>query len=213
LAFTKEDAEAYLEANKAHVDRLRKTITNLVTMRNVLYFSEKLEHMKVDDITSITKDWTMEMEAFLTAISVSYGRLFAESKGARVLKKKLIPKHLWDAHEEVIALRNERYAHHGDHITTAPELELFVHEKEVLTQLHWRSSMPNGAPPSWKELFLWVDDFLRESFKKQMAYMSQTSGKEWMPFDPDITFKQAHEEARSGLPPLMDSISKLRDSI
>lgn len=214
LVFTKEDAEAYLAANNAHIDRFRKTITNLVTIQHVLYFFEKLEHMEVDDITSVSKDWTMEMEAYLTTISVSYGRLFAESKGARVLKKKLIPKHLWDVHEEVIALRNERYAHHGDHITTAPELELFVYEHEVITQLHWRSNMPNGAPPSWKELFLWANDFLKDSFQKQMAYMSQTSGKEWVPFDPDITFKKAHEVEESGgrLPPLMDSISKLKDS-
>jgi hypothetical protein len=183
-------------------------------MQHVLYFFERLEHMEVDDITAVTKDWMLEMEAYLTTISVSYGRLFAESKGARVLKKKLIPKQLWDVHEEIISLRNERYAHHGDHITTAPELELFVYEDEVLTQLHWRSKMPNGAPPSWKELFLWVDSFLKESFQKQMAHMSQTSGKNWVPFDPDFTFKQAHENEGAGgeLPPLMDSIAKLKDS-
>ncbi|MEL6828234.1 MAG: hypothetical protein AAFN91_18455 [Pseudomonadota bacterium] len=214
MAFTNVDAEAYLDANHAHIERLRKTITNLTTTHHVLYFFEKLEHMKVEDFTSVTEDWMMEMEAYLTTISVSYGRLFAESKGARVLKKKLIPKHLQEAHDEVIALRNERYAHHGDHITTAPELELLVNEKEVLTHLHWRSNMPNGAPLSWKDLFLWADNFLKASFQKQMAYMSQTSGKEWVPFEPDFTFRQAHviESAERGLPSLMDSISKLKNS-
>ena len=74
--------------------------------------------------------------------------------------------------------------------------------------------MPNGAPPTWEDLFMWVDGFLKESFQKQMAHMSRTSGKEWVPFEPDIAFTQAHEVQGEGggLPPLMDSISKLKDS-
>jgi hypothetical protein len=183
-------------------------------MRHVLYFSERLEQMKVDDTTSATIEWAIDMEAYLTTISVSYGQLFVESKGARVLKKKLIPKHLWGTHDEVIALRNERYAHHGDHITTEPALEFFVYESEVFTKLHWRSNIPNGTPPNWKDLFLWVNGFLKESFQKQMAYMSQASGKEWVLFEPDMTFKQAHavDDEEGGLPPLMDSISKFNNS-
>ena len=213
MEFTKEDAEAYLTANHAHIDRLRKTITNLTTMKHVLYFLRKLEKMKVDDISTVTEDWMMETDAYLTTITVSYGRLFAESKGVRVLKKKLIPKHLLDAHDEVIALRNQRYAHHGHHVTTAPELEVVVSEKEVYPRLHWRSNMPNGAPPSWNDLFTWVDGFLKASFQKQMAHMSQTTGKKWVPFEPDIAFKQAHEAegASDGLPYLFDSISKLQE--
>ena len=119
MEFTKKDAEAYLTANHAQIDRLRKTITNLTTMKHVLYFFRKLKHMKVDDITSVNEDWVMVKEAYFTTISVSYGRLFAQSKGARVLKKTLIPNHLCGAHDEVIALRNERYAHHGDHMLPA----------------------------------------------------------------------------------------------
>ena len=214
MAFTREDAEAYLAANEAHIDRLRKTITNLTTVRQVLYFTERLEQMKVEDIASATKEWTMEAEAFLTTISIAYGRLFSESKGARVLKKKLVPKNFLAAHDEVIELRNERYAHHGDHKSTGPELECLVGEHEVHVRLHWRSNFPNGTPANWKELFLWWDVFLKDSFLKQLTYLSKTSGKNWPEFEPEMVFRAVHEGQGDdrGLPPLLEHLGRLSDS-
>ena len=147
----------------------------------------------------------MEAEAFMTTVVMAYGRLFAESKGAPVFKKKLIPDHLIDTHDEIIKFRNERYAHHGGHVTTAAEIELFVAEHDVEMQLHWRASMYNGAPPHWRELFKWVDEFLKTSFKKQVAHLGATSGKEWVPFEPELEVQDIiiDETQKLDLPPLL----------
>ena len=128
----------------------------------------------------------MDAEAFTTTIVMSYGRLFSESKGAPVFKKKLIPEHLHSTHEEIIALRNERYAHHGNHETTAAAIELFVSETDVEMKLHWWTSIYDGTAPHWGALFDWLNQFLKTSFSKQMKYLSETSGKEWLHFDPDM---------------------------
>lgn len=176
-----------------------------MTMRHVLYFYDRLDGLTYDDQGQSLKDGVFEAEAFMTAIVMSYGRLFAESKGAPVFKKKLIPKHLIDAHDEIIGFRNERYAHHGDHATTAAEIELFVGENEVEVKLHWRASMYNGAPPHWRELFKWVDEYLKASFKKQVAHLSATSGKDWLPFEPDMDIESItmDETDKLDLPPLI----------
>ncbi|MGB3626840.1 MAG: hypothetical protein WA989_13480, partial [Henriciella sp.] len=79
MAFTEEDAEAFVEENKSHVHRLRKTITNLMTMKHVLYFYGRLDRLKCDNEVAPLKDSVMESEAFTTAIVMSYGRLFAVS--------------------------------------------------------------------------------------------------------------------------------------
>lgn len=186
MTFTEKDAAAFVEANKSHANRLRKTITNLMTMKHVLYFYQRLEGMDHEDQSTVSKDNIMEAEAFVTTIVMSYGRLFTESNGVPVFKKKLIPKHLIDTHEEIISFRNERYAHHGKHGTTAAEVELFVREDDVAMKLHWRASMYNGAPPHWRALFEWVDEFLKTAFKKQMEHLTATSGKKWLPFEPDM---------------------------
>ena len=206
MTFTEEDAAAFVEANKSHVNRLRATITNLMTMKHALYFYQRLEGMKHEDQSTVSKDNIMEAEAFATTIVMSYGRLFAESNGVPVFKKKLIPKHLIDTHEEIISLRNERYAHHGNHDTTAAEVELFVAEDDVTIKLHWRASMYNGAPPHWRELFEWVDEFLKISFEKQMAHLTKTSGKIWLPFEPDMDVEGVIIDLtdKLDLPPLFD---------
>ncbi|MGX0879789.1 hypothetical protein ACSSV4_004499 [Roseovarius sp. MBR-154] len=203
--FAKEEAEVFVEANQAHVSRLRKTITNLMTMRHVLYFLDRLDGLKHDARAASSKDSIMEAEAFMTTVVISYGRLFAESKGVPVFKKKLIPKDLFETHDEIIKFRNERYAHHGCHVTTAAEIELFVGESDVDMKLHWRASMYNGAPPHWRDLFEWVDEFLKTSFKKQVAHLSATSGKEWLPFEPDMDFESItiDETDKLDLPPLI----------
>lgn len=212
MVFTQDDANEFLNENLVQVNRLRKIVTNLTTIRQVLYFTEKLEQIKVTDIAEVTKEWTMEIEALLTTTSVAYGRLFTESKGTPVLKKKLIPGEFLKTHEEIIELRNERYAHHGAHKSTAPELECMIGEDEVFVQLHWRSNSPNGAPANWKNLFIWWDDFLKRSFLKQLEHLSKTSGKRWPEFDIEMEFRMAHEaQDDDALPPLLEHIEKLSD--
>ncbi len=186
LQFSEKDAAAFVEAHQTSVIRLRKTITNLVAVKQVLYFYNRLQQLKMEDHTTVSNDCVMEAEAFFSTIVMSYGRLFAESNGTPVFKKKLIPKDLLDTHEEIISFRNERYAHHGNHDTTAAEIELFVGEYDVQVNLHWRASMYLGAPPHWLELFEWVDEFLKLSFSKQIKHLSATSGKEWISFEPDM---------------------------
>ena len=180
MAFTKEDAASFFEANKSHVNRLRKTIANLVTMQHVRYYFQKLQEIGSDASPAITKEQVMGAEALTTTIVISYGRLFAESDGARVFNRNQIPELLRLTHDEIVSLRNERYAHHGNHGTTASEIELFVAEKDVEIKLHWYSSLYDGAAPHWGELFSWVSDFLKISITKQLDYLSKTSGKDWL---------------------------------
>ncbi len=189
LSFTEEDAAAFVEDNKQHINRLRKTVTNLVTMQQVLYFHKKLQEFEHTDPEVISNDQVMLVEALMTTIVMSYGRLFAESNGVPVFKRKLIPEHLQAVHSEIIKFRNEKYAHHGNHETTAAEIELFVSEDDVEMKLHWWSSTYNGAARHWSELFNWLNGFLKESFKKQLKHLSKISGKEWKEFEPDMAIE------------------------
>lgn len=189
MMFSNEDADAYVDKNRDHINRLRKIITNIATVNNIIAFAERLEALKELKHESLTVEIQIEAEAFFTALVMAYGRLFAESKGVQRFNKKLIPKELHSAHDEIIALRNERFAHHGEHESTAAELELFVSESEVSAKIHWRAVMYQGVPPLWQELFAWIERFLHQSFEKQLEFISQTSGKRWRRFDPVLSLE------------------------
>ncbi|WDA11592.1 hypothetical protein [Paracoccus marcusii] len=183
MSFTNEDAEAYINKNLSHINRLRRTVIALATTQDILIYSKRLREVSETDASIDAYRRVMDMEAFTTIIVISYGRLFTESKGAPVFKRKLIPEHLLPVHDKIISLRHERYAHHGDHETVAARLGLYVTEHEVKTTIHWNATVHDGVPPQWLELFQWLNNYIKGSFSKQLEYLN-TTGKRWENFDP-----------------------------
>ncbi|MDT1064377.1 hypothetical protein RM190_21125 [Paracoccus sp. CPCC 101403] len=192
MSFTEQNAKEYIDKNINHINRLRHTIINLASAQHILLYMKRLQEVSKEARLSADINRTMDIEAFVSVIVMSYGRFFTESKGASVFKKKLIPAHLIKAHNEIISLRNERYAHHGAHDTVAAEIELFVMENEVQFKIHWWASTYDGAAPHWQELFEWMHNYLKESFHKQVDFLSRTTGKHWPRFDPHLTLEQVY---------------------
>lgn len=194
MSLTEEDARAYVRNNINHLNRLRKTITTLATAQDILRYMSRLHEACERARISYEAETLMDIDAFTTAIVMSYGRLFNESKGAPVFKKKLIPTHLLMVHEEIISLRNERYAHHGDHKTLAAELKLFIKEDRVDVKIIWRASVKKEISPDWQELFEWTHSYIKNSFHKQIDYLDRTSGKKWKNFDPQLNLEGVTKE-------------------
>ncbi|MCS3434265.1 hypothetical protein [Klebsiella sp. BIGb0407] len=71
-----------------------------------------------------TTEWLLENSSRTTAFIVTYGRLFTESKGTYKIERRKVPDELGDIHDEVMRMRNQLYAHNGDHesINTYPEM-------------------------------------------------------------------------------------------
>lgn len=159
-----------------------------MTVTYILKYYERLEKFTLDNPTNVplTEDFHLEVDAILGAIVTAYGRLYTSSKGSSVLKKKDIPKHLRSAHDEIMSLRHERYSHNGDHPTIKADLEVNATEDEVYLTAYFRSSTYNGAPSHWRELFEWLDRFLKASFQDQLDRLSKRTGKDWKPIKLDM---------------------------
>lgn len=196
-SFTEQDAKDYIDKNINHINRLRRTIIALATAQHIIFYMQRLQEIGEEAKISADINRYMDIEAFVTIIIISYRRLFNESKGVPVFKKKFIPTNFIKAHEEIISLRNERYAHHGEHETVVAELELFVTEYEVEMKIHWWTSFYEGAAPHWQELFEWMLNYIKESFRKQLDYLSRTTGKNWSSFDPHLALEEVIVQGHS----------------
>lgn len=179
MSFTEQDAKAYIDKNRKHIDRLKRTVTNLVTAQDLILYLRRLK--EVGEKAKLTSDFhdVKDIEAYLTVLVMSYGRLFTESKGAPVLRRKIIPAHLITAHDELISLRHERYAHHGNHTTVTTVLDLLVMENEVEAKIQWQAFVYNGPAPQWEELFEWIHKHIEDLVTKEFAFLS-TTGKQWV---------------------------------
>ena len=192
MSFTQQDADNILDANKREIDRLRLTTTNIMTIHHLKFYLDWLEENAIQgDPAKISLQEVMAVEAMTTAFVVSYGRMFASTKGVTKYVRKIVPAEHLDAHDEIISLRNERYAHHGNHESYGAELDLFVYEDQVETGIHWLSVNHVGIPPSWRGLINWLNVYVKASFNSQLAYLSTKTMMTWHQFDPELVIKGA----------------------
>jgi len=192
MSFTQEDAADVLNANRREINRLRLTTTNIMTVHHLKFYLDWLDQNKLEgDATTISLPSVFEIEAMTTAFVVSYGRMFSSTKGVtKYLRKSVSQEHI-DAHDEIISLRNERYAHHGDHESYGVELDLTVFEDRVETGIHYLSQSHVGAPQSWRNLINWLEVYVKESFNNQLSHLSNKTMKTWHQFDPELVIKGA----------------------
>lgn len=192
MSFTQEDAADVINVNKRDINRLRLTTTNIMTVHHLKFYLDWLDQNKVEgDVTTISLPSLMEIEAMTTAFVISYGRMFSSTTGVTKYVRKNVPEEHKHAHDEIISLRNERYAHHGDHESYGVELELTVFEDRVETGIHYLSNSYVGVPQNWRNLINWLEVYVNESFKNQLSHLSKKTMRTWHQFDPELVIKGA----------------------
>lgn len=192
MSFTQEDADDVINENKRDINRLRLTTTNIMTVHHLKFHLDWLDQNKVEgDASTVSLTSIMEIEAITTAFVVSYGRIFSSTKGVTKYVRKNVPEKHKEAHDEIISLRNERYAHHGDHESYGVELDLTVFEDRVETGIHYLSESNVGVPQNWWDLINWLEVYVRESFNNQLSHLSNKTMRTWHQFDPELVIKGA----------------------
>lgn len=119
------------------------------------------------------------MEAFTTSIIIAYGRLFGETKGTIVLKKEDIPSDLLHIHNQIISLRNDRYAHHGKHSTLEKVINIEYVDSSIIVSQEIQINFWLGAPKEWAPLFKWLDEHMYTTLDKTLKFLTKETGIEW----------------------------------
>jgi hypothetical protein len=107
----KEEGEKLLRIVDKDIQGLIRLMNAVPTTSSLTYIFHRLRTTKF----AITSEAWMEQEVLTTAFVVTYGRLFAKGEGASGLSDGVLPKHLKPVHDELIELRNRRYAHNASH--------------------------------------------------------------------------------------------------
>ncbi|NVK12972.1 MAG: hypothetical protein HWE35_02225 [Rhodobacteraceae bacterium] len=118
-------------------------------------------------------------EALTTSVVASYGRLFTMGKGTTKLDPNKIPAEHKAAHDELMGLRHDRYAHNGSHVTTTTTVALSVENGAVIVRPEQTAGIYIGGADSWEPLFLWINRHLVENIHNYLTDLSRKSGIEW----------------------------------
>lgn len=111
----KEGAVAVLMAVDEDLSNLRRFAKAFVAITNLRYILSRLASIQFSETT----EWLLEHEMLTSAFVVTYARLAKGGNGSGISKGKL-PANLRTTHEEILDLRNRRYAHDGSHESIQP---------------------------------------------------------------------------------------------
>lgn len=190
MKLSENEAKEKFYKSKRQIESLKTQLPNIATINNIIYHNQSLRNMAVKHGEEWRKEDVMMMDAVSTTVVMAYGRLFTETEGVRKLNKKVIPRELLATHKEIMDLRNERYAHSGNHNSTESLLEIELLGSQVNLMPSFRFSGYNGAPDRWDTLFRWLQRHIKTSFKKTLDSLTKSTGKEWRCGDLDFKNEQ-----------------------
>lgn len=161
---------------KYQIDRLDKLILNLYAVSNIRYWYDVLSKIPIAQ----DYHYLMQIEAFTTSIIISYGRLFGETNGTIPLDKKIIPKEFVFIHDEIMNLRNERYAHHGKHATIQKDPNIQFVDSRFFISPEIQIDFCFGAPKHWASLFEWLDNYMHKTIHDLLTFLTNETKTEWI---------------------------------
>ncbi len=132
----------------------------------------------------------LENEMLITAFVVTYARLQQGGIGSGFARATL-PEHLRGFHDEIIDLRNKRFAHNAGHHTINEAMEIGFQDGRFEISLGSEMRMQIGGAPEWQELVDFLDGLLADRMDKVAAKLTEKTGSEWsLPAGPPLEEKK-----------------------
>lgn len=178
----REAAEARIQQSDDIIRVADKDIQALIRLMNTIpttsslsYIYHRLRTTKFE----ATIEAVMEQEVLTTAFIVTYARLSANGKGATGIAKKTLPKHLRPIHDEIIQLRNNRYAHNGTHETVKSGVRVDFDEEGCQLSMEMNIGFYVGGRDEWEELITFIDMLMHERLTKILRRLKDKTGYDW----------------------------------
>jgi hypothetical protein len=175
LKNSQEHISAILKSVEREINQLRIIANALPTMVSLRYIQYRLANTPFD----LTTESMLETDMLTSAFAVTYKRLIDGGTGMGVSRKQL-PAHLRPVHNDLITLRNQRYAHNSGHSSISNDIEMMFNDGKFEVKLNHQMGMHvQGAIP-WQELVIFLDGLMHERLQKQLAILSKKTGYEWV---------------------------------
>lgn len=158
------------------IDNFIRLLKAIPTSSSLSYIYHRLRTTKFES----TSEAFMELEMLTTAFVVTYSRLFVTSNGSCVLKRNHIPAHLRGVHDELLKIRNERYAHNGGHESLDSAIEFSFNDTQVHINVQMSLGFHVGGRNEWEELVKCLDAIMYERLYKILERLKAKTGYEWI---------------------------------
>ena len=166
-----------VEKELSQLSRISNSFTSLAALKHA---QKRLSEYKFDT----NMDAVMELDMLTTAFVVAYVRLHQGGNGSG-FDRDILPEELRRVHDEIIDVRNKRFAHNDDHHSVSNSLGLQFDGNRFFVKFGLMLGYHIGGATEWSELVGFLDRFTVERMKKVFERLTQKTGYEWvMPTGP-----------------------------
>ncbi|WP_042955291.1 hypothetical protein [Pseudomonas sp. G5(2012)] len=181
MSTTAPDIENIKHEYRRDIAKFQKMLRVMHSISDIRYIYSYLSNLEVN----ISHEFIMLSEALTTSLVIGYGRLFTETDGVTRLNSELIPENIKPLHEQIMGLRHERYAHHGDHESVSTNIDIKLNDGSITVNSNLEYVLCLGAPKEWAPLFKWLDEHIWEKAHAELEKLSKKTGLQWeMPSGP-----------------------------
>ncbi|RKF37661.1 hypothetical protein BCY89_27675 [Sphingobacterium siyangense] len=171
-----KEIEAIKEKYHKQIEKMGKMILNMYAVSNIRFWYSCLKNFRKSDDQA--RD-LFEMEAFVTSIIVSYGRLFGKGSGSSKLEDDIIRPDLRSVHEKLINLRHAKYAHHGELSAFYKDLQLEYIDNTFIINPKIEIEFCLGAPKEWEPLFEYLSNYMYDFIHNILNKLTEETGIQW----------------------------------
>lgn len=171
----KEEGEILLVSASEDLKKLRNMVHAFQTMASLSYIHHRLTSVNFEP----TIEWFYENDMLTSAFVNTYARLFNKGIGGKVSRGKL-PAELRSVHDEIINLRNKRYAHNDYHESVFVGIEVGFEGGKFDVSLQYNMGTHVGGAPKWGALVEFLGDLMVRRLNSQLKKLQKTTGREWV---------------------------------
>ena len=171
----KQTGENVLRIADKDIQHLIRLINAIPTTASLSYIYHRLRTSKFE----ATAEALMEQETLTTAFIVTYARLFVSRDGASGISKNSIPVHLRPVHDEIMHLRNKRYAHNDSNKTVHSSVTIDFDDRGFQVKIQMSLGLYIGGRNEWQELITFIDAHMHDRLKKILCRLKKKTGYEW----------------------------------
>jgi hypothetical protein len=169
-----DDGRAVLKSVDDELSQLSRLSNSLTTLMTLKHVQRRLSEYRFEP----TLDAFLDLDILTTAFVVTYVRLKESGNGTGFSRSKL-PRHLRGFHDQIIDLRNKRFAHQGGHHTIENAMEIDIHDDRFEVVLGMSLGFHIGGATEWHELIAFLDTLYAERSFKLLARLKEKTGHKW----------------------------------
>lgn len=172
-----EESFAVLQQVQPELDRmgnLTRASIHIVTLEHIMARLLKLPF----DVNNMDMQYFYELDLLTTAFVVTYVRL-QQGKGFGFDPRQL-PEELRFMHDEVVRLRNKRFAHDDTDLGfLEASMEVRVEDDQFVIHPQLSVRYQIGGNPDWQKLVNAIHTIYYDRNAEMIARLSRKTGKEW----------------------------------